>query len=397
MKILHLEVDGFRSLKKLVWDPKDLNVVIGPNASGKSNLLRVLDLLSLSARGRLGDHIQREGGMESLVWDGEADSIRIRAKMSPLPPSTDVAADSLTYELRLARIGKTSAYRIDYEILGNFCRMDRGETTEPFKLLERDPRHAVIFSTDEKRFVAPEASVSEEESLLSAALGPFPVNPFIVEFQRELADWSIHQGFHTHREAAIRTPSITRADTHVNSDGQNLISVLHNLYETSREFKNDVDSAMRAAFGDEFEQLMFPAAADQRIQLRVRWKSLGQDQSAANLSDGTLRFLFLMAVLANPKPPPLIAIDEPETGLHPNMLPLVAEYAAEVARRSQVIITTHSPDLLNAFSENVPTTTVVDWRQGETALKVLSGQSLEYWLREYSLGDLYRSSELEVL
>lgn len=171
--------------------------------------------------------------------------------------------------------------------------------------------------------------------------------------------------------------------------------MLHTLYTGDREFKRDIDAAMRVAFGDDFEELVFPPAADQKIQLRVRWKSLQHEQSAADLSDGTLRFLFLLTVLASPSPAPAIAIDEPETGLHPSMLPLIAEYAVDASTRSQVILTTHSPQLLNAFSENRPTTTVAKWENGETTLLTLSGEALDYWLNEYSLGGLFESGELE--
>src|SRR5258705_27510 len=128
---------------------------------------------------------------------------------------------------------------------------------------------------------------------------------------------------------------------------------------------------MRAAYGDDFEELVFPPAADQRIQLRVRWKSLKREQSAAELSDGTLRFLFLLTVLASPSLAPIIAIDEPETGLHPSMLPLVAEYAVEASKRSQIIFTTHSPQFLDAFTEKRPTTTIAKWINGETTLETL--------------------------
>lgn len=154
---------------------------------------------------------------------------------------------------------------------------------------------------------------------------------------------------------------------------------------------------MRAAFGDDFDKLVFPPAADQRIQMRIRWRSLKREQSAADLSDGTLRFLFLLAVLANPSPAPLIAIDEPETGLHPSMLPIVAEYAREAATKAQVILTTHSPEFLNAFGDDPPTTTVVERQDGETVLRVVSGETLSYWLKDYTLGELYRSSELEAM
>jgi predicted ATPase len=131
------------------------------------------------------------------------------------------------------------------------------------------------------------------------------------------------------------------------------------------------------------------------VQLRVRWKSLRSEQSAADLSDGTIRFLLLLAILANPNPPGLIAIDEPETGLHPSMLPLVAEHAAEAAQRTQVILTTHSAQLLDAFTATPPTTTVTRWEDGETRLSVVDGEELARWLDAYTLGALFRSGELE--
>ncbi len=154
---------------------------------------------------------------------------------------------------------------------------------------------------------------------------------------------------------------------------------------------------MSAAFADSFDELIFPPAADQRVQLRVNWKHLKRSQPSAMLSDGTLRFLWLMTILANHSPPPLIVIEEPEVGLHPSMFPIVAEYAAQAAERTQVIFTTHSADFLDAFRDAgaAPTTTVTQWRDGATALKVLEGDELAYWLREYTLGQLFRSSELE--
>jgi predicted ATPase len=399
MKILSLRVEGFRSFQDVEWKPGDLNIVVGPNASGKSNLLRILDMLSVSARGGLGKYIQREGGMEPLVWDGVAEAVRIRLKTSPLGDSRDLRRDSLTYLLELQRLGKTTAYRIPEELLANFYPVETGEMEQPFKLLERSLQRAVIFDEQQHGLVAPEASVAEEETLLSMAAGPFTANHLIAEYQREIAVWSVYQDLHTDRDAAIRQAAVSRVETRVAPDGQNLVSALHTLYQSDREFERDVDAAMRAGFGDEFEKLVFPPAAEQRIQFGVRWKSLRREQPAADLSDGTLRFLFLLAVLANPNPPPLIAIDEPETGLHPSMLPIVAEYSSEAATRSQVLLTTHSPAFLDAFKEITaqPIITVVDWSNGKSSLHVRSGEELEYWLKQYTLGEMYRSGELEAV
>ncbi len=115
----------------------------------------------------------------------------------------------------------------------------------------------------------------------------------------------------------------------------------------------------------------------------------------ADLSDGTLRFLFLMTVLAAPNPPPLIAIDEPEAGLHPSMMPIIAKFAAEAATRTQVILTTHSDRFLDAFRDTKPTMTVTKLENGETILKTIPEETLGYWVQGYTLGSLFRSGELE--
>jgi len=110
-----------------------------------------------------------------------------------------------------------------------------------------------------------------------------------------------------------------------------------------------------------------------------------------------LRFLYLIAILANPNPPALIAIDEPETGLHPAMLPIIAEYAAEAALHTQVVLTTHSAEFLDAFRDVTPTTTVVKWEGGKTHLQIVDEATLHYWLKGYTLGKLFRSGSLEGL
>ena len=399
MKILELNIKGFRSLKEITWNPGDLNVVIGPNGSGKSNLLRLLEMISVSAQGRLGKYIQSSGGMEPLVWDGNSDRIEFRIKTSHIDPTRkNMEEYNLTYNVKMARLGKSSAYRIDNELLDKFYRVEQGSEEKPYKLLERLGLSAWVFDEfDEvgrKQEVRPE-HLSEEESLLSSSWKFFPLNVTIPLLQGPLAELSIYHDLQVNRDAVIRQSTVTRLETRVDPDGQNLISVLHTLYTGDRDFKKNIDLAMRAAFGNDYEELVFPPAADQRIQLRLRWKSLKREQSAADLSDGTLRFLMLLAILISPSPAPIIAIDEPETGLHPSMLPIIAEHAVAASKHVQVILTTHSPQLLDAFGDEKPVTTVTQWVNGETKLKTLEHEKLERWLEKYSLGELYSSGELE--
>ncbi|MEI7849160.1 MAG: AAA family ATPase, partial [Chloroflexota bacterium] len=291
-----------------------------------------------------------------------------------------------------ARLGQSSSYVIHQETLNN----QTGENEQEMNLLQRDQIIAKIRNGAEWKSVNPE--LTQAETLLSWYATPFAESDVLRICREQLASWQMYHYFNTQREALVRQAPVARHEKMVSQDGANLVQVLHTLYSGDRQFKEDLNLAMNAAFGDDFVELIFPPASDQRIQMRIRWKSLRSEQSAADLSDGTLHFLYLIAILANPNPPAaLIAIDEPENGLHPSMLPIIAEYARSASRRTQVIITTHSAELLDAFSEYEPTVTVAKWAEGQTQLDVLSGERLRYWLQDYTLGKLYRSGELEEL
>ncbi len=393
MKIKRLDIEGFRSLRKVSWEPGDLNVVIGPNGSGKSNLLQFLELISVSAQGRLGKYIQSLGGMDALVWDGQATSIRFGL-------DTEIENEDFSpehYQLGLSRLGNSSSFKIDEEYLITYFRHRDVSGNHSFKVLERMGNELNVMFGDFSNVTLNLQNEREDESSLSTAIGPIIgyYQDSIPSFRNFVASIVAYKDFRTDKNASIRQATVTRSEKRVESDGQNLISVLHTLYTGDRDFKADINSAMKAAFTDDFEELVFPPASDQRIQLRIRWKSLKREQSAADLSDGTLRFLFLLTVLASPDPPPVIAIDEPETGLHPSMLPIIAEFAQDAAMRSQIIFTTHSPQFLDALTEAKPTTTVALWENGETILRTLPKDELEYWLKGYSLGALFRSGTLE--
>jgi predicted ATPase len=395
MRINRISIKGYRSLKEIDWEPGSLNVVIGPNGTGKSNLLRFFELLVAGSNGNLSRHIQKAGGIKPLLWDGKMDAFSFRLHATLPAVNDDHWEDDYTYEVLCRQTGHSGNYYVKSEYLTVQNQNKPQADTEPQKLLYRDKQKIIIFDTSGSELDMPEDIVSQEELLLATAANPFSGSKQINAFQKALSSLTVYHDLHVHQVSLIRQPAVTRYETTVAADGQNLISVLHTLYTGDRRFKNAIDSAMQAAFGLEYEELVFPPAADQRVQLRIRWSSLNQEQSAADLSDGTLYFLILMAILNNPNPPALIAIDEPETGLHPSMLPLVAEHAVEVSGKAQVIFTTHSSQFLDAFADVKPTTTVTHWQKGETSLKVLDGEELNYWLSSYTLGSLFVSGELE--
>ncbi|HEV7785528.1 MAG TPA: AAA family ATPase [Thermoanaerobaculia bacterium] len=381
MGIKELEVKEFRSLRHVRWTPGKLNVLIGQNGSGKSNLLRILGLLQKSAEGELAEEILREGGIAPLLWDEQEKGI------DWIITATTGGGESYVYEVQLQRLGNTSSYRVSKETL----------TSAQAPLIKRS-RGEFFFLDRQGALIDAENITPEDQTALPKVSFPNVTDPRLPSFHQFLRSWSVYHDLRVDREAPIRQASVSRSEKKLRPDGQNLVSVLHTLYTSDREFESSLDAAMSAAFGSDYEKLVFqPDASDQRIQLGLRWRSLKSVQTAASLSDGTLRFLRLIAILANPEPGEVIAIDEPETGLHPGMLPLVAELAAEAAERTQVIFTTHSPQFLDAFKESPPTTTVVELVDGETRLSVLNGDELAKWLQEYSLGTLFRSGQLEAM
>ena len=391
MEIQTLKVKGFRSLKGITWNPGKINLLIGRNGSGKSNILRLLELLVAAADGKLSRYVQSSGGMEAIVWDGQLSSISVDLTTSPV----GLEEGPEVYSFELQRLGQSSGFQFGNESLVNFSNVQKGKKDHPFKLLERDGNRAVVFDEDEHRLNPPDESIRQDETLLSVAGVPLGSNRRTYMFRKELSEISVYQDIHVNRDALIRQPTVTRFEKRLAVDGQNLVSVLHTLYTSDRTFRTRIDEGMYAAFGDQYEELTFPPAADQRIQMRVQWKGLRNAQSAADLSDGTLRFLLLMTILASPDIAPVVAIDEPEAGLHPEMLPIVAEYALEASNHSQIIFTTHSPEFLSAFRDFIPTTSVLTWNNGETELRNLNSVDLTTWLKQYSLGALFVSGELE--
>ena len=380
MGIQEIEIKGYRSLRDVRWKPGQLNVLIGQNGSGKSNLLDACALLQEAARGKLSEGIVHRGGMGPLLWDGQEKFLSWKLALEQPEKSP------LTYFLEVRQIGQTSNYSIDFE------RLIDGDVAH----IDRTARDAIIFDPERGHHDIHLDARTEEQPLLSIISGPFG-NKVVTDLKKRVEGWEVYQDLRVDQGSIIRRPNVTSFEKRLSSNGQNLVSFLHTLYSEDRDFKQSVDMAMGAAFGSEYEEIVIAPASDQRVQLRLRWKSLDTSISAANLSDGTLRFLMLVTILSNPEPGEVIAIDEPETGLHPRMFPILAELALDAAERSQVILTTHSPEFLNAFRTEAPTTTVAEWEDGETRLSIVDGDDLRRFLTHYSLGDLFTSGELQAL
>lgn len=380
----------------MTWEPGDLNVLIGPNASGKSNFLRGMELLQTAGTGDLDTAILRQGGISSLLWNNQSLGqfgwhLEVNVDPEAWFPVLDLEQpmDYLIYELLLGAFSQR--YTIESEDLRGYSQ----EGNSQFTYLDRNRSLATIFDSEGRVVEASSDRLEQTQTVLAQANMLRGHAMFLLN--RHLKGWRIYQDLNVCQDSPVRRAAITRREIQLAANGQNLVSVLHTLYTSDKQFKVDVNDAMRAAFGREFEELEFTPAEDQRVQMRLRWKSLKGLQAAADLSDGTLRFLMLLAILANRSRGDLVAIDEPETGLHPSMFPIIAELAEEASGSSQVIFTTHSPEFLTAVGPHNPKTTVVQNVEGETKLNILDGDDLKRWLEKYTLGELFVSGGAEAL
>ena len=403
MAIQQLSVFGFRSLKKVDWHPQRLNLLVGPNGSGKSNLIRCLEFISHVAQGQLEKTVSNEGGIVPILWDHQPGSCGWKLRIDPMYQRSDRIENALTLEFELAQLGRGSAYEIAKDSLGNWHKFEQGEESSPHWIFKREKNRAFLRDQHGGRLVKLERESPENpygyddnESLLSQQIAD-PRNRISALTRRVLQAWNVHHDVHAERGSVMRRPATTQLSKKLGPDGSNLVTVLHTLYEGDREFKGRIDEGMTAGFGEEYDRLSFQAAAAQQTQLAVQWKSSSQPHAGADLSDGTLRFLFLLTVLSHPEPGALIAIDEPEVGLHPSMLPIIAEYAADASQRTQVILTSHSPEFLDAFTALSPHATLCHWEDGETHLFELNSEMLGRWLEQYKLGEMFTRGDLEAL
>ena len=196
----------------------------------------------------------------------------------------------------------------------------------------------------------------------------------------------------TNRNAEIRKPQIPDApNDFLAEDASNLSLVLNDL-----EHKGDTKDIIV-----EHLRTFYPRVKDYSVrilggtvQLFIREEGLEKPISAMRLSDGTLRYLCLLAILCHPEPPPLICIEEPETGLHPDILPTIGELLIDASKRTQLIVTTHSDILVSALSEVPEAVLVCEADEDGTHLNRLKPDKLKNWLKKYELGDLWLRGEI---
>ncbi|MBN9332269.1 AAA family ATPase [Devosia sp.] len=347
MSLTDLHIEGYRSVRNLRLPVRQLTVLVGANGVGKTNIYRALELVRLAATGELSMAIAREGGLASVLWAGER-RINERSRLS-LEVGLDMAgpnADAVFLPRYRVEVGFGDS---KYEAVFAEEPQIRLESLElPGKrsvtLLERKGP-AGWFRDEEGARRQFDDPLLASETALAALRGTIPELDAV---RHLLSNWRFYHGFRTDSDAPLRRPALATTAPLLDADGGNLAAVFATLVHI-RGDTVDLDAAIDAAFPG--ARLIVPPPG-KTAEFSLVFPDLpNRPFGAGELSDGTLQFLALMGALLSYRLPPLIALNEPEASLHPDLLPALARAIAKAAERSQVWVVTHSQVLADAIAE----------------------------------------------
>ena len=358
MSIREIRVQGYRSIQDLSLRLRQINVLTGPNGSGKSNLYNSVFLLAKAASGGFAHVIAEEGGMPSVLWAGPR---RTRSSDSrqrdPVRMILGVKTDTFCYELTCG-LPKTqgpvtsgrSAFFLDPEVKEERVWIETGRRKVTF--FERGPNGTWILDRNEQR-----ANYSGEllstESVLSQLREPH-LYPELSALRAEMNQWRFYHHFRTDPDSPLRHPQVGVRTPVLSHDGRDLAAALQTIIEIGSS--EDLDEAIKQVFPggelaiDHDEQTGLFA-----VSLNI--PGLCRALRSRELSDGTLRYLCLLAALLSPRPPALLALNEPETSLHPDLLEPLAKQIVNAGKTSQLWVVTHSlrlAELVEKYSGESP-------------------------------------------
>ena len=383
MLIRTLKVSGLLS-----FGPRDvdlpmepLNVLIGPNGSGKSNFLEVLGLLRAAPRD-LGEPFRRRGGVREWLWKGEE---------SHGVATVETIAECSDRERLLKYALEFTADGGGLHVTGEELRSVGAQGPDAVACYRRSDSELRVVgirspgTTGERLDLR---KVKLDESILSQLRDPID-HPALNWLQEQYERIRLYRNWSFGPLATLRLDQSAHAPSDFLADGgENLPVVLSHL--RGREKRRLVE-ALSELF-DGIVDVSCPVTGG-TVALFLEERG-GRQIPATLLSDGTLRYLSLLAVLLHPSPPPLVALEEPELGLHPDVVAEVAKLLVQASERTQIVVTTHSRMLVDALTGHPSSIVVCDKENGESRFERLDGTRLKAWLDRYSLGELWSSGEL---
>ena len=334
-------VRGYRSLRDLVLPLRRLTVVTGANGTGKSSLYRALRLLADCGRGEVIGSFAREGGVESALWAGpeqlggarRTGSAQGGPRTRPVSIELGYAADDFGYlvDFGLPQATET-AFARDPEVKREL--IFAGPVARPTTTLVRRVRGLVEVASDGSRgFDELSRNLPAHRSVLADWAGAAPE---LVMVRERLRDWRFYDGFRADANAPARQPHVGTRTPVLADDGADLAAAVQTILETGTE---DLHRAVAAAFDGASISV---SVTDGLFDLNLHQRGMLRPLRSAEISDGTLRFLLWTAALLSPQPPSLMVLNEPETSLHPDLVPPLADLITAAATATQVVVVTHS-------------------------------------------------------
>lgn len=374
---------------------RPLNILIGLNGSGKSNFIEIVGLLKGLPSKDPWSTILETGGVDEWIWkgNGEGGSVTARPSItvtfSPMEPGHPLSY----YELRLAKHGPTYSLHVFSEVLGQIDSRTNQRSAYYVNRSSDSPDSAFVRSSTSNFSVSKAKELDVRLSLLSQLVDVFNY-PELYYFEQKISRIALYRDWVFGVDAEPRDPQPVGLDSSgLDEDTRNLAQVIKAIRDRG---KGDVFERLR-----ELLQRFYEPARDVDVELvgthlriMIKEEGLSSRTPATRLSDGTLRWLALLVILLDPAPPPVVCIEEPELGLHPDAIHVLADLLRDASTRTQLIVTTHSDALLDAFTDTPDVVCICEKVEGSTVIRRLDKERLKAWLNQYSLGKLWMSGEI---
>jgi len=348
--ITKLAISGYRSLRDIKIGLEQVNVITGPNGSGKSSLFKALKLLRDTSNGQLFASLAKEGGFPSTLWAGpEQISRQMRSGELPVQPvvrkgpvalKLGFASHDYSYLVDLGLPPPGSSFGNDPEIKQELVW--HGEIRRPsLTFAKRRGPTVSLKGAESSDWSVAASNIASFDSMMTHGLDP-RLAPELLILREKMRDWRFYDHFRTDEDAPARQAQVGTRTPILSPDGSDVAAAIQTIRDIGDAGK------LAEAFDDAFPRATLDIReVDGRFLLYVSQHGLLRDLSAQELSDGTLRYILLLAALFSPRPPEFFVLNEPETSLHEDLLPPLARLIARASEMSQILVISHSRILID--------------------------------------------------
>ena len=369
------------------FDLEPLNILIGPNASGKSNFIEALSILSAAPKD-IQVPLREGGGVREWLWKGtpQTDSATIEATVR----FQDIPSISLRYRLSFTADYQARFMLQDEVVADEQSRTPGADLSLHYQFRGGEPVIRVSGKDASEQRIKPE-DMKFDQSILSQRQDPisyFELMILAITFNR----MHFYREFPLGRNAPPREAQQADLPQDFLAENAENLAVVLSYLQNRPQMKKWILYQMKQFYPSVLD--IRPQVLGGRIQVFFEEDGLNATIPATRISDGSLRFLCLLVALYNPEPPSIICIEEPEMGLHPDVIPNLAKLLVAASKRSQIVVTTHSDILVDALSETPEAVVVCEKVNGATQLRRLNADELKVWLDKYRLGELWTSGQI---